>query len=137
MKEGEEILSNDSFISLYKRVSTRNLEIRLLFTFLCGNIIGQEIIKGLTMRGFEVYKIKEKNEMTKRKASIKEKYDNDFLGGRMIMLKEKYNLSCLYPQTGGIYVIGLYKRYKQAKKECASKKKYILNKVILKYLCKE
>ncbi len=34
MKEGEEILSNDSFISLYKRVSTRNLEIRLLFTFL-------------------------------------------------------------------------------------------------------
>ena len=137
MKEGEEILSNDSFISLYKRVSTRNLEIRLLFTFLCGNIIGQEITKGLTTNGFEVYKIKEKNEMTKRKASIKEKYDNDFLGGRMIMLKEKYNLSCLYPQTGGIYVIGLYKRYKQAKKECASKKKYILNKVILKYLCKE
>ena len=69
MKEGEEILSNDSFISLYKRVSTRNLEIRLLFTFLCGNIIGQEITKGLTTNGFEVYKIKEKNEMTKRKAS--------------------------------------------------------------------
>lgn len=26
------------------------------------------------------------------------------------MLKEKYNLLCLYPQIGGIYAIGLYKR---------------------------
>lgn len=73
MKEGEDIFNNDSFIYWYKQASTRNLKIRLFFTFLCENIIGQEITKGLTMRGFEVYKIKEKNEITKRKAQNKRK----------------------------------------------------------------